>query len=134
MSQENVEIVRRAFAVWAIPGDPETMVDATGPGFEMHLTGVGGEPVFYAGADGIREFFRDVTDDWEFLRFEATDVRELNGDRVLVLADVRGRGRGSGVEVDAQWAWIVELNEGRATCVRGFLDHGKALAAAGLPE
>ena len=58
------------------------MVDASGPGFEMHLTGVGGEPVFYGGESGIREFFRDVADDWEFLRFEATDIR-----------DERGRGR-----------------------------------------
>jgi hypothetical protein len=39
MSQANVEIVRGAFAVLTIPGDPETMIAATGPGFEMHLTG-----------------------------------------------------------------------------------------------
>ena len=127
-------MVRRAFADWTIPGDPEAMVAASGPGFELHLIGVGGEPVFYGGASGIREFFRDVADDWESMRFEASDLRELDGDRVLVLADVRGRGRGSGVEVDAQWAWIVECRDGKAFSVRGYLDHGEALEAAGLSE
>ncbi len=88
MSQENVEIVRAAFAVMTIPGDPETMIAASAPGFEMHLVGVGGGPAYYSGASGIREFFRDVAQSWESFRFEATDLRDLD-DRVLVLGDVQ---------------------------------------------
>ena len=61
------------------------------------------------------------------------DIRDL-GDRVLVLGHVRGRGRVSGAEVDDRWAWIVELREGRAASLRGFLDHLEALEAAGLRE
>ena len=131
MSQANVQIVQGAFAVVTIPGDPEAIIAASDPGFEMHLVGVGGEPVFYAGASGIREWFRDVAQSWEFLRFEATDLRDL-GDRVLVLGDVHGRGRVSGLEIDDQWGWIVELSEGRATGVRGYIDQRAALEAAGL--
>jgi ketosteroid isomerase-like protein len=133
MSQENVELVRGAFGVVTIPGDPDAMIVASHPGFEMHLVGVGGEPVYYAGASGIREFFRDVAESWEAFRFKATDIRDL-GDRVLVLGDVRGRGRVSGVEVDDRWAWIVELRDGRAASLRGFLDHREAVEAAGLEE
>jgi ketosteroid isomerase-like protein len=133
MSQENVEIVRGAFALMTIPGDPETMIAASDPGFEMHLVRVDGGTAYYAGAGGIREFFRDVAESWEWFRFEATDIRDL-GDRVLVLGDARGRGRVSGVEVDDQWAWIVELREGRAASLRGFLDQHDALEAAGLRE
>src|SRR5512144_177931 len=133
MSEENVELVRGAFSLMTIPGDPETMIAASDPGFEMHLVGVGGGTAYYAGASGIREFFRDVAESWESFRFEATDLRDL-GDRVLVLGDVRGRGRVSGVEVDDQWAWIVELRVGRAASLRGFLDQRDALEAAGLSE
>ena len=43
--------------------------------FEMQLVGVGGEPVRYTSASGIREFFRDVAQSWESFRFEATDLR-----------------------------------------------------------
>jgi ketosteroid isomerase-like protein len=133
MSDEDLELVRDAFGVVTIPGNPEAMIAASDPGFEMHLVGVGGEPVHYAGEAGIREFFRDVALSWESFQFKATDVRDL-GDRVLVLGDVQGCGRASGVEVDDRWAWIVEVNAGRAVRVRGFLDQGEALEAAGLSE
>ena len=133
MSTDNLQLIRRAFAVVTIPGDPGPMIAASASGFEMHLIGVTGEPVRYAGSNGIREWFRDVAQSWEFFRFEATDLRDL-GDRVLVLGDVRGRGRTSRVEVHDRWAWIVELSDGRAHRLRGFLDHGEALEAAGLPH
>jgi ketosteroid isomerase-like protein len=131
MSHRNMELVRRAFAYVSIPGDPEAMIAATGPGFEMHLIGVGGEPVYYAGAEGIREFFRDVGRDWESFRLEATDLRDL-GDRVLVLADVRAVGRASGIEVEAQWAWLIELSDRGVRGLRGYQDQGEALRAVGL--
>ena len=133
MSQQNVELVRHAFGAVTIPGDPEAMIDASQPDFEMQLVGVGGEPVYYAGARGIRDFFRDVAESWESFRFEATDFRDL-GNRVLVLGRVRGRGRLSGVNVDDRWAWIVELRQGRAASLRGYLDHREALDAAGLSD
>ena len=131
MSEENVEIVRRAFAEFVIPGDPEAMVAASHPKFEMELVGIGGGPVHYTGAAGIRDFFRDVGETWESFRFEATDIRDL-GQSVLVLGDVRGCGRGSGVEVNDQWAWIIEMRGGQAVSLRGYLDHSAALEAAGL--
>jgi ketosteroid isomerase-like protein len=133
VSQENIDLVRGAFALMTIPGDPGPMIAASGPGFEMHLVGVGGGPAHYAGANGIREFFRDVAESWEFFRFEATDLRDL-GDLVLVLGEVSGRGRVSGVDVDDRWGWIVELRQGKAANLRGFLDQREALEAAGLEE
>ena len=133
MSQENVEVLRGAFAEVTIPGDPETMVAASHADFEMQLVGVGGGPAHYTGASGIRDFFRDVAETWESFRFEATDIGDL-GERVLVLGDVRGCGRESGVEVDARWAWIIMLRDGKATSLRGYLDQPEALEAAGLSE
>ncbi len=133
MSQDNVELVRAVFASVTIPGDPEPIIAVSDPGFEMHLVGVGGEPVYYEGASGIREFFRDVAEDWETFRFEGTDFRDL-GDRVVVLGDVRGRGRASGVQVEDRWGLIVELKAGTAMSLHGYLDERGALDAAGLTE
>lgn len=130
MAESNTEIVRSGFALIAIPGDPQAMIAASDPSFELHLVGVGGEPVHYAGESGIHEFFRDVARSWEWFRFEATHLRDLGGDRVLVLGDVRGRGRASGVAVADQWGLIVELSEGRVVHARGFLDQREALDAA----
>jgi hypothetical protein len=52
MSRQNVELVRRAFGVMTIPGDPEATVAASQPDFEMQLVGVGGEPVRYTACAG----------------------------------------------------------------------------------
>jgi ketosteroid isomerase-like protein len=133
MSRENVELVRAAFGNVAIPGDPEPMIEAIEPGFQMQLAAVGGGAAYYAGAEGIREWFSDVGRSWESFRFEAKDVRDL-GDRVLVLGEVRGCGRVSGIEVSDRWAWIVRVVNGKVAGVRGFLDQGEAIAAAGLSE
>jgi ketosteroid isomerase-like protein len=133
MSQRTVDLVQGAFGTVTIPGSPEAMIAFSQPDFKMHLEGVAGEPVYYAGVSGIREFFSDVAQSWESFQFKATDLRDL-GDRVLILGDVRGRGRGSGVVVDDRWAWIVELREGRAASLRGFLSQREALEAAGLSE
>lgn len=84
MSRENVELVRAAFGLVIIPGDPAAMIAASEPGFEMHLVGVGGEPVHYAGPSGIRDFFRDVAQSWESFRFEARDVIDALGRTVTV--------------------------------------------------
>ena len=130
---DSVEFARIHFGRMTIPGDPEQLISAAGPDFEMHLVGVGGEDVHYAGEAGIREFFADVEQSWESLVFEGTDFREL-GDRVLVLADVHGRGRTSGIQVNDRWGWIVELRDGRAVSLRGYLDERLALEAAGLSE
>ncbi|MEA2330839.1 MAG: hypothetical protein QOH58_977 [Thermoleophilaceae bacterium] len=54
------------------------------------------------------------------------------GDRVLVLGDVSARGRASGAQVDDQWGWIVEVREGRAESLHGFLDQAEALEVVGL--
>ena len=133
MSNKNVEIVRKVFAQVSIPGDPEPMIAAIHPDFEMHLVSVGGGHARYTGASGIREFFRDVAESWESFRFDATDIRDL-GESVLVLADVRACGRGSGARVDDRWAWIIEMRGGRAASLRGYLDQADALEAAGLSE
>jgi hypothetical protein len=36
MSDEDLELVRDAFGVVTIPGDPEAVIAASDPGFEMH--------------------------------------------------------------------------------------------------
>ena len=133
MSQENVKVVRGAFASMTFPGDPEAMVTASDPSFEMHLVGVGGELCSTREPGASMSGFATWPRVGISLRFEATELRDL-GDRVLVLGDVSGCGRASGIEVDDRWAWIVEVRDGRATSLRGFLDRREALEAAGLRE
>ena len=55
-------------------------------------------------------------------------------DRVLTLGWMVGRGRGSGVPVESPLGVLGDYRDGKCWRVRGFLDHGEALRAAGLAE
>jgi uncharacterized protein len=132
MSEENVEIVLRGVAA-INRGDPEGFYALCDPGFEMHLMGALGEPVRYAGRDGVFEFFRDMGETWADWGFEVERTRDLD-DRVLIIGRQRGRGRASGVEVDSPRGCVLAVRDGAVTELRYFMEPAQALEAAGLDD
>jgi ketosteroid isomerase-like protein len=133
MSQENVDIVRRA--VEAFPrGDMEEMLSYLDPELEWHSAIVGGaEGNVYRGHEGFRRWYADSFESFEELRNEWSEFRDL-GDRVLALGRVRARGRESGVEIDSPMGWVATIRRGKLLKAEGFLSRDKALEAAGLSE
>ena len=132
MSQENVEIVLRGVAALN-RRDPEAFNALCDARFEMHLVGAVGEPVRYAGADGVFQFFRDMDESWADWGFEVEAARDLDGE-VLVTGRQRGRGRASGVEVDSPRACVLAVRDGMVTELRLFAELADALGAVGLEE
>jgi ketosteroid isomerase-like protein len=124
MSKEQLELVRRAFDAYS-RGDPEALVALCDPQFEMHLTGVAGEAVRYAGADGIHEMCRDMAESWCAFAVEIEEVHDLD-DRVLVIGEHRTRGRVSGIDVAARRGWLLELRDGSLIRLRSFRDPEEA--------
>jgi ketosteroid isomerase-like protein len=132
MSEENVEIVLRGVAAMN-RGDAEAFNALCDPRFEMHLVGALGEPVRYMGADGVFEFFRDMSETWADWGFEVERARDLDA-QVLITGRQRGRGRGSGVEVDSPRACVISVRDGTVTELRYFMEPAQALEAVGLEE
>src|SRR5512132_4115921 len=79
MSEENVELVRRAADAFAAE-DVEGLVGCADPAieFEPHLAGVEGN---YSGRAGIREFMADAYETLEMRGMDYAEIRDL-GDRV----------------------------------------------------
>ena len=133
MSQENVDVVRRALESFP-RGDMEEMLSYLDPELEWHSAIVGGaEGNTYWGHEGFRRWFADSFESFEELSNEWSEFRDL-GDRVLVFGRVRARGRESGVEVDSPMGWVFTIRRGKAVKAEGFLNRAKALEAAGLSE
>jgi ketosteroid isomerase-like protein len=132
VSQNNVEIARMALEALNT-NDPDAFIAVCDPGFETHLVSVVGEPVYYHGPDGIRQFVRDMQESWSWFGFEAESLRDL-GDRILVIGELVGRGRASGVKVASRRALIIEVRNALLTSVRFFLEVSEALKAVGLEE
>src|SRR5215211_3997840 len=90
-------------------------------------------PKTYHGHEGIRRFYREVSEVWEEFRWEPLRFFEA-GDTVVVLVHSHGRGKGSGLEIAREAAMVWTVHEHRAMSVRFYIAQGEALEAAGLSE
>jgi ketosteroid isomerase-like protein len=137
MSRENVEIVRRVYGILADGFDEETVRAAIASGVvhpdaELDLrTAYSDGPVVRLAT--LSEFLD--TQPWgRSTRFEPESFRAVGTERVLVFLRLRGIGTGSGVEVEAPIAHLLTLRDGQVVRVASYINHRKALEAAGLRE
>jgi hypothetical protein len=75
---------------------------------------------------------------WEDYRFVVDKYRELDTERVLVLAHRSGHGKASGLELGqlrTHGALLFQLRDGKVRRITGYNDRERALADLGLtPE
>ncbi len=128
MSQENVEIVRKAVAAYA-RGDLDAALTNADPDIVWNPV----EEAATQGQDAIRANVERWETDWE--DYEATPEEYIDaGDQVLVTIHWSGRGRGSGVEVDIRTYMVYTLRDGKVIRMDEFTERSDALEAAGLSE
>ena len=132
MSQENVEIVGLAHE-HLNAGDIKGLIALCDGDFELDMSARVLNPKTYRGHEGIRRFYREVSEVWEEFRWEP--LRFLGvADKVVVILHSHGRGRGSGLEMAREAAMVWTVREDRAVSVRFYTDQAEALEAAGVPE
>jgi uncharacterized protein len=131
MSEENVEIVRLAHERLN-EGDIDGLVALCDGDFELDMSARTMNPGTYRGHEGIRRFYREVSEVWEEMRWEPLRFAAA-ADMVVVLMRDQGRGRGSGVEVTRRGtAWVWTVRGQLAVSVHFYTDQTEALEAAGL--
>lgn len=81
----------------------------------------------YRGREAISTFLTDFLDSWERFHQTVEEARQA-GDRVLVIIHLEARGRGSTAEVDARYAHVWTISDGRGIRVNAFYDPAEALA------
>jgi ketosteroid isomerase-like protein len=133
MSQENVEIVRGAYAALAEQG-VEAVLAFIDPEFEATTpSSLASEPDTYRGHEGVRRYFGSFGDAMEGVYGEGQEFTSV-GDKVLVDTKLHARGRTTGIET-VQRAFVVwTLRDGLVTRVETFAEQGQALEAVGLRE
>ena len=132
MSQENVELVRRAYEALNA-GDIDTLVSLCHKDFELDMSDRVLNPERYRGHEGIRRFYAGVQDPWERYVWEVEELRDAE-DLIVALLRARGWGRGSGLEVNREVAMVWTVRGGKASQLRFYRDPQAALEAAGLKE
>ena len=131
MSEENVEVVRRALEAFS-QGDLEAIFAACDPEIELQVSDAYFDaPRTYHGHEGIRELFAAQAEVFDPFRLEPEELLDA-GDRVLVIARAGGLARASGVEVLGRFGHLWTIREGKVVAIEEFKDPDEALEATGL--
>jgi ketosteroid isomerase-like protein len=133
MSEENVEMVRRAFEAYA-QGDLDRAVADFAPDCVYTASGaIPGRSGDFRGPEGYREFFGWLRSEFDDADAEIDELIDV-GDQVVVGSTLRGRGRQSGAEAHVTFWQIWTVEDGRFVRGQGFMNRAEALEAAGLSE
>src|SRR5436309_7144032 len=129
MSQENVEIVRRALEAFAQGG-----LDATLRFYDPEVTWEEAldepEAETYRGHDGLRALVEKWLVPFDDLRIEPEEFIDA-GETVVMPYRFRGRERSSGNDITAPETWVFSLRDGRICEVREYRHKAEALEAVG---
>jgi ketosteroid isomerase-like protein len=131
VSEENVSIIRRAVQEFNDRGfegfgDSELITDD----FEFHEPPEQPAPRVARGRMEARKLGIAFDAAWEEHRSEPHEIRAVGTDRVLLITTEHFKGR-DGIEVEAPFAAVFTLRDGRICRWQAFWDRQKALAAAG---
>jgi uncharacterized protein len=136
MSQENVEIVRRGYELYAardldgvasLFADEAELADAGGLGVAGTAAGT------RHGPEGFLRATEEALEAFEDYRVGAEEFIDA-GDVVVVPVRISGRGRASGAKLDMRLAHLWVLRSGKAIRGEVYRTTEEALEAAGLEE
>ena len=137
MSEENVEIVRRAYDAWN-QEDLDAFLSIVHPDTEWGGGGAAdlflGVKSAYRGREGVREWWTAVKEPWNY--FKSHVQRTFAGDdKVVTVVRFEAEGKESGAKVGLPFLTnVMEVKDGRIVRFNAYLSLEEALAAAGLSE
>ena len=147
MSQENVEIVRRAIELMeegmrrgdlGAAFDQSVREGIVASNTEWRAGMRGGEGVAgmgdVAGREGFSELLTTWTEDFDDFEQETEAIIDADNDRVVAITRNHGTGKGSGAPVELRTAQVFTLEADRIVRVDIFRKPEAALEAAGLSE
>ena len=136
MSQENVEIVRAAFAAWNA-GDMEALFPHFHPELVYHPRADEPDPSPHVGRDAYERLVYGFVDSFSEVTFEVLELIDA-GDHVIastVLHVVlRGQGSASGAGVSDTYVFVYKLRDGLVVEGWEYRTKQEALETLGLSE
>ena len=129
MSQENVEVLRRANEFLE---RGEVCPDCYDPEIEYTTQPDSPNYTTYKGLDGLRRSLASVGEAWDGIRVELRDVIEQD-DVIVALLHFRLRGH-SGVELEVDQGWAYWMRDGKIRRLKQYGTKREALEAAGLRD
>ena len=131
MSEENVEIVRKALEHWN-RGDLDAFLERVLDEHTVLRAAEGWPERVYYGKDAVRSYWEGMAEatGHDSVIEHLTDV----GDRVVLRARSHWTGEHSGLQGDLEFSQVMTFRKGKIVMTEFFWDHQEVLEAAGLQE
>jgi hypothetical protein len=134
MSQENVEIARRAVEEFNRQFNAEKLdLFLFGPDIVLDTSNAVFDGAVFRGYDGMQEWFSLVRGMWKRQYLEPEEFIPIGAEQVIVPTRVVSVGRDD-VETVARIAVVVTVHDGKVTYMKTFQSKAGALEAVGLSE
>jgi ketosteroid isomerase-like protein len=127
VAREDVQILRNAYEALN-RGEVARALDVLGPDAEWSEHSDLPDAATYRGRVSIQNFLESFLESWEDFHQETEDVIDA-GERVAVLLRLEARGRGSGIEVEARYAHVWTMHDGKGVRIDAYGDRELALAS-----
>ena len=132
MSEQNVEVARRAWDAWG-RGDLDGILAVCTEDVVFGTTHMRDWPEpEYRGQDGFRRFLTEWLEVWPGFEVGVDELIPAPDGRVVSLFWQRGKGRQSGLSVDVEWAHVTTMRGDRIGRVAVYGDRAEALKAVAL--
>jgi ketosteroid isomerase-like protein len=138
MSQENVEVVRRAIGGITLAGHDAdaraASVERFDPDLEFEEDPRFPEARTYRGRSEVLRYFTEFVSQFDQYVFTWEELLDAGGHDVLACLHIHGRGKGSSAEFDIRSGWVFTVRDGGIVRIRAYYERAEALKAVGLSE
>ena len=136
MSRENIDLHERGVeALNARVLSDELAAETLVPGFRIENAATAVTDKTYYGAEGIREWVRDIFEGLdEDARYETEEILADGEDFVVARVRLVGHGARSGAPVKLRWVSVTWYQDGKTTRSVGYRRRLEALKAVGLEK
>jgi ketosteroid isomerase-like protein len=131
MSQDNVELIRRAYA--AFSSDPESSFRFLDPEVVFETTAAYPDAREFRGIEGARAYFLEFVGQFEHLEVDLIDP-VASADKVVGGSRLRGLGKASGASVELTVTIVWTVRDGRIIHSKNYASRAEAFEAVGLSE
>ena len=132
MSEENVELIRRADRAWNEVG-PESIKQFWAEDGEWHDPPNLPDSRVVRGRDAIASYLTEQARVVGGMKTTLVDVR-ASGETVVIRVELTLHGPESGIDVPGEMGQVIEVVDGRIQSLRLFFTWEEALEATGLKE
>jgi ketosteroid isomerase-like protein len=132
MSQENVDVVQRAWDAW-LRGDLPGLLRHFTPDIVWDTSHYRDWPEpAYHGREGVERFLSEWLAVWDDYEVGVDESLAAPDGRVVSLYWHRGKGRASGLAMHDEIAYVATVRDRKIAYIEIYDDRAAALAAAGL--